>query len=648
MAEMIVPGTYIEVRAEGLISAGRIATGVVGVVGTAKNGPIGEPTTLAGFSQAQEIFGPPDDFQQPEDGADPLTLVRVLSLLYNNGASSVVAVRVASASRASATFSLRDDAGNVVAGLTAKTPGTWANDMQIAVVEAHEDCRIQGETQTSGFNRLRYFPIIPSGENRIRILRGITRRSENLDIVYRRVVTGEPITPTADGRFVLSARPVEAVPSVNVVRVLDSAGAVVREYRDPNILYGAGTPPAANEIRIATDTGEITFEAGQRPTAAQRVEATYAVGHAPPQAGQVLVTVWDGTLAFATDEAPSQTDGDQLIASYLVDRAACVRVSLTAGPVVERYIVPDGHLLAQLINAPNTGSRLATAVPDATNGNRRPRVGVPAFFGSGSNTPGNNGADAGADDYTSGLDSLANMIINIVLLAGRDAAAMGSVLQSHLNATAETDHERIGVIGAPGAELASFLGHTMASDRLIVVAPGLRLPDGSALPPAYMAAAIAGMISSVPVQTSLTNKVVNVPRLAVAFNRGEQEQLIRRNVLAVIDKEGFRVLKGITTAGEGTPFSNIPIRRIVDFAKYGVRSAANSYIGRLNNARVRAALKATLDAFLTRMVEAEALTAYELEVSATRAQEIAGEVNVVMTLQPTFSIDFIRVTMILR
>jgi len=162
-------------------------------------------------------------------------------------------------------------------------------------------------------------------------------------------------------------------------------------------------------------------------------------------------------------------------------------------------------------------------------------------------------------------------------------------------------------------------------------------------------AAIAGLISSIPVQTSLTNKGLTVPGLAIDFNRGQQGQLIRRNVLAAIRRNGsFRILKGITTAGEGDPFSAIPTRRIVDYAKYGVRSAANPYIGRLNNARVRAALKATLDGFLTRMVEDEALTGYELEVSATRAQEIAGEVSVVMTLRPTFIIDFIRVTMILK
>lgn len=131
-------------------------------------------------------------------------------------------------------------------------------------------------------------------------------------------------------------------------------------------------------------------------------------------------------------------------------------------------------------------------------------------------------------------------------------------------------------------------------------------------------------------------------------NRGQQAQLIERNVLTLINKEGIRALKGVTTEGVGEPFASIPTRRIVDYAKYGVRSAANPYIGRLNNARVRTALKATLDGFLTGMVQDEALTGYTLDVSATRAQEIAGQVSVVMTIQPTFSIDYIRVVMTLQ
>jgi hypothetical protein len=251
------------------------------------------------------------------------------------------------------------------------------------------------------------------------------------------------------------------------------------------------------------------------------------------------------------------------------------------------------------------------------------------------------------DKYIAGLDALANETINIVVLAGQEAGTMGDVLVAHLDATAQTDHERIGVIGVSGASFEDFLTPTISSDRLIVTAPGLNYGEGILLSSAYTAAAVAGLLASVSPQTSITNKPLNVPGLTVNFNRGQQGELIEAGVLALIWKNGPRILKGIT-AGQGDPFTAITTRRTVDYAKYGVRSAADPYIGRLNNARVRAALKATLDAFLTRMVEDEALTKYELAVSASRAQEIAGEVRVVMTIQPTFSIDFINVTMILR
>ena len=40
ITEMIIPGTYIEVRSEGLIGVAGVATGNVGVVGTAAKGPV--------------------------------------------------------------------------------------------------------------------------------------------------------------------------------------------------------------------------------------------------------------------------------------------------------------------------------------------------------------------------------------------------------------------------------------------------------------------------------------------------------------------------------------------------------------------------------------------------------------------------------
>jgi hypothetical protein len=644
MTEMVVPGTYITVRTEGLISAGRVATGIVGVVGTAANGPIGVPITLSGLTDAQARFGLSDSFDRPEDGANPLTLFRALEHIYSNGAASVVAVRVAGPSQSSSTFAVQDADGLSVAVLSAQTPGTWANNIRIQIDPAEDPCRVEDETHREDFDQLGYGSIRPSPENRIRITRGATRRTETPDIVYKRVIRDEEVV-RRNNRFFLASvdanTPVVEVPDINVIRVLGD-GEVVREYGDGDILYGAGGAPGAGEVRVDTATGELTFEASEVPTGTQTVVATYALDHADPQSGEVLVTTWDGSLDFAEDEAPDEAEGDTLVASYLIEAEACVQVTLTYGAVIERYTVPDGNLLAWQVNR---SSALVTAEADDNNGDNCPQTDIDAYFGTGVNVPGSNGAEAGRDEYTLGLEALADRLVNIVVLAGQDAGTMGSALLGHLNSTEQADYERIGVIGAPGDSTADFLGHSMADDRVILVAPGLRDSDRTVLPPAYTAAAVAGLISSFPVQTSLTNKPLNVPGLATRFNRGEQGQLIRRNVLAVVERDGFRVLKGVTTEGEGAPFSAIPTRRIVDYAKYGVRSAANPYLGRLNNVRVRAALQSTLDAFLTRMVEDEALTGYELQVSATRAQEIAGEVSVVMTLQPTFSIEFIRVVM---
>jgi hypothetical protein len=650
MAEMIIPGTYIDVRAEGLISAGGVSTGIVGVIGTASSGPVGVPVTLSGFSHARELFGSPDNYSVPNDGSHPLTLTRALQLAYANGAANVVAVRVASPHRASATYALKDSGGNTVATLTAATPGTWGNDIQISVDAADTSARIVGEKHSSGFSALAYHTVLPNPQNRIQVLRGDTRRLDTFNIVYRSIVRDETVQKNDAGTFQLATTKVAQMPSINAVTVVDGTGKPVRGYgTNPptgvtagTIIYGSGNTPALNEVRINPDTGELGFEATQVPSAGQTVTATYAVDHPDPAAGQVLITVWNGNLDFHTGEAPRT--GDVLTANYLVEAADSVQVILSWGTVKESYVVPDGKTLTTLA----AGSRLVTVAADATHEGAKPATGVTAYFGTGSNVGGADGADAGEDEYTAGLEAISNMVVNIVVLAGQNSNGMGSVLLGHLNTTADTDLERIGVIGAPGSTVADFLGYTLASDRVVLAAPGIQNADGSQLPPAYMAAAIAGCIASVPVQTSLTNKPVTVPGITVSANRGEQEQLIERNVLAVVSKAGFRVLKGVTTQGVGEPFSAIPTRRIVDYAKYGVRSAANPYIGRLNNARVRAALKATLDAFLTGMVQDEALTGYMLDVTATRAQEIAGQVSVVMTLQPTFSIDYIRVVMTLQ
>src|SRR4029079_10362245 len=161
------------------------------------------------------------------------------------------------------------------------------------------------------------------------------------------------------------------------------------------------------------------------------------------------------------------------------------------------------------------------------------------------------------------------------------------------------------------------------------------------LPPAYAAALVAGRMSTLAPHISLTNKDGAADGHSTQYTRAQQKQLLTHHVLVLQKNLGIRVLKGITT--DTGAFQQISVRRIVDYAKNGVRLGSNPYIGRLNNPRVRAALKSTLDGFLSSMVLDEMLIAYTLDVSATRAQEIAGVAVVTMTLQPTFSIDFVKV-----
>lgn len=262
-------------------------------------------------------------------------------------------------------------------------------------------------------------------------------------------------------------------------------------------------------------------------------------------------------------------------------------------------------------------------------------------------------SDATVKAYENALALLENKIVNIVVLAGQDVS-MAAVLKAHLKTTAGIKRERIGIIGsglkAGKDDLDQISGHNLSDDegRLIFTAPGILVTSGgkqNQLPGAYLAAAVAGLIASLNVQASPTNKTLSIEGISTEFNNAQLQELVQKKVLTVEARNGYRIVKGVTTAD--SPWNQITTRRIVDYAIYGVRSSCDPYIGKLNNERVRGAMKATLDGFLTGMVESEALVSYQLEVTATRRQEISGEVAVKMILQPTFSIDFIQVTMYL-
>src|SRR3954454_15764770 len=93
ITEMILPGTYIEVRAEGLLSGGLISTGNVGIVGTAEKGD-DRIATLASFDDARARYGDATAWDPAGRDAGDGHLVRAARYVFDNGASTLYAKRV--------------------------------------------------------------------------------------------------------------------------------------------------------------------------------------------------------------------------------------------------------------------------------------------------------------------------------------------------------------------------------------------------------------------------------------------------------------------------------------------------------------------------------------------------------------------------
>ena len=73
--------------------------------------------------------------------------------------------------------------------------------------------------------------------------------------------------------------------------------------------------------------------------------------------------------------------------------------------------------------------------------------------------------------------------------------------------------------------------------------------------------------------------LAGVTQLATRYSYGQLKALLQGNVCALEDRQGIRVVRGITTEGEA--FAQITTRRIVDYAKAGIRQVANPFVGRL-------------------------------------------------------------------
>lgn len=255
--------------------------------------------------------------------------------------------------------------------------------------------------------------------------------------------------------------------------------------------------------------------------------------------------------------------------------------------------------------------------------------------------------------YTAAFNEVIKDDVQILVAPDLTTTAALAVIPPILETAENNNQDIIAIIGADGADAAAIQAQVPTNDRVIMAAPGYFIfnpadPDTQvALPGNYVAGPVAALISSLAPHISPTNKTLpGVTRLTQRFSYAQRTGLVQNRVFALEQRGGIRVVRGLTTDDAG--FTQVTTRRIVDFSKAGIRQVSNPFIGRLNNERVRAALYSAIDGFLTTMRVDEQLTDYRLEVTATRRDEIEGRAIVNVLLQPTFSIDFIAVTIVLQ
>jgi hypothetical protein len=559
ITETILPGTYIEVRAAGLLTVGAIATGNVGVIGTAEKGDT-EFQILSGYEDARAKFGEPGDWDP--NSSDNLSLVRALKFVFDNGALTVYARRVyetdpTKTPATPATFQLTNASNAPVLSLQAKTPGTWGNRLQLKIEPADAQALVPNEL--------------------------LTPRNGALILSAAELLVPQQSTGAAP-------------PNTGV-----SVGSVSVTEHGLTKKFQLRTLPGDGVVQVDTTTRALTF-----PTA-------------PPSDAEIE-------------------------ASYWVKQGSLRKITFFYGNQQEVYVVPSLSYLAQLLTDPNQPSALVDVVQLTGDGLPNTATTAQNF------TKGLNGS-VSLGNYMDALDDMVTQDVQIVAPVGKPFAEIKGSILGHVEITENLGRERIAILGGDKDDVTKILedANAVADKRVVLVAPGLdQFDPGSGqiikLPAYYTAAAVAGKLSSLSPPTSLTNKTLaSIDGLSANYNYGELKSLVQNRVLALEDKRGIRVVKGISTDDQA--FQQISIRRIVDYIKEGTRQGANQYIGLLNNRAVRENLRTTLDSFLSDLLIREFLTGYKLTVTADRAMEIAGQVLVTMDLQPTFSIDVVRVIM---
>ena len=297
------------------------------------------------------------------------------------------------------------------------------------------------------------------------------------------------------------------------------------------------------------------------------------------------------------------------------------------------FVLATGSNLVRFVPL---SSRTSNQMPDAT-----PQ---PVVFAGGTSPT--------VQQYEDAINRLADdSRIDLVLAsmeAGRADAEVRQIHQAlgaHAVAMAEDAAPRIALGSITANEvkdLDQIREHSalVRSRRFVLVAP----PGAEG--------AVAGLVGRLDPQESPTFKPVPLFGINPAtFRQGELNRLLgsTTNLCVVEDRvgHGVIVLRGIDTTGD-----QISVTRVADIAIRETKNIAENFIGELNSAEARLALRQQIVATFTRMQREGALVpstdgtdpAFLVDVYSTQLDFAQGIVRIDIAIRPVRAIDYIYAT----
>ena len=166
-----------------------------------------------------------------------------------------------------------------------------------------------------------------------------------------------------------------------------------------------------------------------------------------------------------------------------------------------------------------------------------------------------------------------------------------------------------------------------------------------------MGATYVGLITTLPVKSATTNKVVSgVQKLLYSFSSAQLNDLVGARYVVFRNRvnRGIVVTDGVTAADPNSDYSRLSTVRIVNAAINGVRVVTEPFLGEGGTPQHFNAMHTAVDGVIEAMLQDGALQDAQFKIYASQMDIARGEATIELILVPAFELRKIRVLVSVR